>query len=290
MSQYHLWSWSLIGSIWGDIAGLLLSLCVLLRLGGVMTRKARSDWFSDANRGSVIIQFALLTPLLFALLLVIFQTALIVQAKLVVNYAAFCAARSAIVVIPSAVRAAISGRAENEGQIFPLDPASPKMNIIRRAGALACAGISPRWTLELALKTGEQFSLSQAANLTSVGFLFPPLGLTDQNPLAFPVDFASRSQYALTGANSAVQIAVQRHPGSADKASYQMVTVVLTYRYYLTVPFASRIFGTRYPGVLNRFNSAYYLPTREQYTLLAEDDFTFPPDQAQNLFQVDNYQ
>jgi hypothetical protein len=287
MPHYRLWSCGLAWSLSGYVAVGAISLLVALRVAGALFRSAKGDWHEEGQRGSVVMQFTLLSPLLFALLLVIFQTALIVQAKLVVNYAAFCAARSAVAMIPAAVRAAVSGHAENEGQINPQDPASPKMAIITRAGALACAGISPRWNADLALATGVLPSFSSGAKLAEIGLVFTPLQVpAAMNRATFAADFASRAQYALNGENTTVQLSTERHPGSDDKASYQMVTVTLSYRYYLTVPFANRIFGTRFPGIL----SAYYLPAKEQYTLLAEDDPTFPPGQQQNLFVTDNYQ
>lgn len=70
-----------------------------------------------------MVEFAIVFPVVFLFFLVIIQIALLVTARQVVNYAAFCAARSAIVQIPEDTQKARAKAA--------------------RAAAIACAPISP---------------------------------------------------------------------------------------------------------------------------------------------------
>lgn len=289
MPEYYIWSWHLVRSLWAEVVILGAGMILILRLSGVIFRKARHDWFEEGTRGSLVFQFALLLPLLVSLLLVIFQTALIVQAKLVVNYAAFCAARSAITVIPAAIQAASTGVIEGEGQINTSNPSYPKMTIIRRAGALACAAISPPLSAGLALQVGvpSLTALAQTtATLLAVRVLFPPAGLPPQSSANDPLDYATRAQYALAPNVTTAVVSTEVHSApDQDHSNYEMVTVTLNYKYFLTVPGANRIYGKPYLGIAGLFNlgNAYYLQASETYTLLAETDPTFPASQNPNV-------
>jgi len=214
-------------------------------------------------------EFVMLTPLLLIVLMLTFQIALIVQAKFVVNYAAFCAARSAIVVIPTAVESSVTGKLDAENQINTNDPDSPKMHIIRRAAALACAGISPPLSSDIERNS---FINPAPPGITAlrVVTLFPSIV---PGP-SMPAQFLLRSPYALAASNTTVAVQAEKHSGSADQASYQLITTKVIYRYYLTVPIANWLFGTSFG-----FLSGYYIPIHEQYTLPSETDSIFPPGQ-----------
>jgi len=74
--------------------------------------------------GQAMVEFAVVFPVVFLLCLVIMQTFLLLTARQVVNYAAYCAARSAIVFLPDSGNAAAKKKAE-------------------RAAIIACWSISP---------------------------------------------------------------------------------------------------------------------------------------------------
>src|SRR5262245_61100301 len=109
--EVNLMFWSINESLLRSVAPYLLTILALTlyvwRLMSVMARartehaRRRPEPAANDESGASAVEMTLLLPLLLALLLTILQVALLVQAKFVVNYAAFCAARSAIVAIPS---------------------------------------------------------------------------------------------------------------------------------------------------------------------------------------------
>ncbi len=88
-------------------------------------------------RGMAVLEFALLFPIALAVVMIMIQTALLMAGNLVVHYAAFCAARSAIVTVPMNW----SDQGEPRNVIMPN---GLKLEFIRRAAvqavAPACAG------------------------------------------------------------------------------------------------------------------------------------------------------
>lgn len=94
------------------------------------------------QRGTSVLEFALVLPLLLLLLLTIMQFSLLYNAGQVVQYAAHAAARSAIVYVPSDVPSD-EGISDPSLQLT-LSNESAKYATIKKAAALACVGISPR--------------------------------------------------------------------------------------------------------------------------------------------------
>jgi Flp pilus assembly protein TadG len=86
----------------------------------LMLRKA----LRKEESGQAMVEFAVVFPVVFLLCLVIMQTFLLLSARQVVNYAAYCAARSAIVFLPDSGNAEAKKKAE-------------------RAAIIACWSISP---------------------------------------------------------------------------------------------------------------------------------------------------
>ncbi len=82
-------------------------------------KKLRKD-----ENGQAMVEFAVVFPVVFLLCLIIMQAFLLLSARQVVNYAAYCAARSAIVFFPD------SGHAEAKKKA-------------KRAAIIACWSISP---------------------------------------------------------------------------------------------------------------------------------------------------
>lgn len=77
------------------------------------------------ENGQAMVEFVVVFPVVFLLCLVIMQTFLLLSARQVVNYAAYCAARSAIVFLPESGNTIAKKKA-------------------KRAAALACWSISPK--------------------------------------------------------------------------------------------------------------------------------------------------
>ncbi|MBI1353565.1 MAG: hypothetical protein GC160_04410 [Acidobacteria bacterium] len=230
-----------------------------------------------SDRGAVVVQFMLLLPLLLSILLLVLQVGLIAQAKLVVNYAAFAAARSAVVVIPSAVRSSLTGLEEGPNEIAGGER-SAKLAIIRRAAALACAAISPPRSAELAAAVGEDEAVLGRAQLEAVALLF-------SGGSSSAGQYADRAWYAFAGDNTTIDVDVESHPGAGTGGtSYSLVTVTVTYRYFLAAPFADRLLGTQFEGAA-LWGGPYYLPIVERYTLTSEDDLVFPDPSLGDLFE-----
>jgi len=77
------------------------------------------------ENGQAMVEFVVVFPVVFLLCLVIMQTFLLLTARQVVNYAAYCATRSAIVIFPES------------GSTIAKEKA-------KRAAAIACWSISPK--------------------------------------------------------------------------------------------------------------------------------------------------
>ena len=73
----------------------------------ILGKKLRKE-----ESGQAMVEFAVVFPVVFLLCLVIMQTFLLLSARQVVNYAAYCAARSAIVFLPDSGNAEAKKKAE----------------------------------------------------------------------------------------------------------------------------------------------------------------------------------
>lgn len=284
--MYNPFSENFLFSLIPYLAIIFVSVIIEIRIVGIILNLKKEKNFTLRNlifdqQGSSTMEFALLLPLLLAILMVILQIALIVQAKFIVNYAAFCAIRSAIVTIP----AKISGNGDieepNEMDIGNAD--SPKMQILRRAAALPCVAISPNLSASLVLATGTGINSSVITQLPKVMVVSPP----KDEGLNFLKALISRGHYAYNKENTKIEI--------QPNASYQedgkfkdndLITVKLTYKYYLAIPFANRALGTAYSGLGgfgSFFSRAWYLPITEQYSLINEGEPVFPESQEDFL-------
>lgn len=269
---YSIWSGSLLRSLRTDavlaIVALIPPSCV-----AVFWRPLRVH-FLRSQAGLITVEFILLLPLLMASLLTAFQVALIMQAKFVVNYAAFCAVRSAAVLLPEAVHSTVSNTTESFNQMDGNNPNAPKVRIVRRAAALACAGISPPMTARLTEATGVLPDRSTELPLGAIAILFA----AEANGQPVSQQLLLRAPYALSGSNTTVTVTTAPQQTSSKGTAYTVVTAKLKFRYYLTVPFADRLLGKRF--LLSRFlgAAAYYAEINEQYSLTSEQDHEFPDD------------
>jgi hypothetical protein len=292
----------LVRSIAPHAAAAFLLLILAARLAGAFAesgrwRRGRGAGAPGPESGASVIEFALVLPLLLTILLLVFQIALLVQAKFVVNYAAFCATRSAIVTIPAKIYSTQTRRYEKSNTLQLNSPASPKMNIIRRAAALPVTAISPPFSPELWVHTG--------APLPNRAYLAPLLMVAGLFPFSTPEgkyvsgELPLRAGYAYDRDNTSVAVSIAGGGGGGggepvvengqivqsgqrrDFADHALVTARVTYRYYLTVPVAGRLLGTPYRGGWLGYltGTGWYYPVTEQYTLPLEGEPEFPPDQ-----------
>ena len=227
------------------------------------TPQAARESLVAGENGRSAIEFLLLLPIVLSILLLILETALMVQAKFVVNYAAFCAVRSAIVWIPAD---APGGEARNH--IERTNPNSDKMQKIWRSAAFACVSISPHFSSSLVDRTGiSDASDDQKEAVERIAAFFPSDG--DGNVAD---SFKNRLAYGFDSANTKIEIVAEsgsHDQNAGDYGDHDPVTVRVTHRFYLGIPLANRLMGTSFavgPG------SGFYYPITEQYTLLNEGE------------------
>lgn len=260
--HYSVFTSSFVSSVWPIFAlGIVLAV-IAIRLAGAIARSANNVNVKevDAESGSSAVEFVLVIPPLAVLLLMILQIALIVQAKFVVNYAAFCAARSAIVVIPDNVAA--NRIVETRNHIGNPDT-SEKVETIHRAAALPLSAISP--LAGFSLETGLPVLTNPDATVQLLKLI--PF---DVGSPSMVWQMMQRAPYAYDHENTVVKVLTLEGKEGGSFRDHDWVTVKVTYRYYLAVPFAKKLFGTAYsdnPISNFLFGTNFYYPISEQYTL-----------------------
>jgi hypothetical protein len=135
----------LLPHLWQTPAGLWLLAVILLaalewRLLRALACARATAAGPRAIRGAAVFEFALLFPIAVMILAIIVQLSLMLTGNLAVNYAAYAAARAAVVQIPRDL-ALSGGEGPNE---LVYDPFSAKMRQIRRAAALAVTPVAGR--------------------------------------------------------------------------------------------------------------------------------------------------
>jgi hypothetical protein len=251
------------------VLGIILSL-VALRFAAVIAKSRKPESIVvDQESGASAVEFVMVLPALAVLLLMILQIALLVQAKFVVNYAAFCAARSAIVIIPDDVPG--SRPPEPRNRVGNPDR-SEKIEIIHRSAALPLTAISPVPGFNGATGWPLITNPEPIADLIK-------LAPFDVGPRSMMGQVMLRAPYAYHPDNTAVKVINAQGNEGGEFLDHDWVTVKVSYRYYLAVPFAKRLFGTAYSnnGILNMlFGTDYYYPIVEQYTLPVDGEPMLP--------------
>src|SRR3982751_2374965 len=170
----------------------------------------RLAWSEES--GTATLDFVLTFPFFVMILLIVIQFALMVNARIVVSWAAFAAARSAIVWTDDGLEVA-KKRAQ-------------------RAAAVACTAISPSGLTLPSLDSGAMLLLAHGGAIVPHRFLRVP----------------RMHSYAL----SATEVEIQAGNEKGKIGPHDPVTVTVTYQFHLAVPYAdgifSRAFGGRYMG------------------------------------------
>ncbi len=271
LPQYSMFTSSFVKSIVPLVLLALVLGFLALRFSNAIAKSRRIALVANANddeSGASAVEFVLVLPALAVLLLMILQIALIVQAKFVVNYAAFCAARSAVVVIPDEV----SGRpSESRNQIADPD-SSNKTETIQHSAALPLTAISPLPGFSVARGVPVLTNPAVIADLIR-------LAPFDVTPRSMMGQVMLRAPYAYHLENTAVKVVTPQGTNGGSFRDHDWVTVQVQYRYYLAVPFAKKLFGTSYSGnpFWNMlFGTDYYYPIVEQYTLPLDGEPMLP--------------
>lgn len=158
-----LWPW--FAMLVGTVGGMLL----LVRCSGAQLRLPRLRRLHDDEQGGVqSLSFVLTLPLFMMCLAFILQISQVLIGTIVVHYAAFAAARSAIVWIPATLGPgneqedcigvrALLGEVDG-GLQYEIRPGGRKYRQIQFAAALACAPICPSRETALAREHGHPAS------------------------------------------------------------------------------------------------------------------------------------
>jgi hypothetical protein len=180
---------------------LVLAAAFTMRLGMVIVqRQAAAGALAGAEGGTAVLDFVLTLPFFAMSVMIVVQTALLVNARLLVGYAAFAAARSAVVSREHATDAA----------------------------ALACLPISPGVGGPIATLSGAKVALAF-------------IGGSD--PLRRIARAGAKYEYAL--AATSVELS-----GIEDPARAAPITATVSYRFYLSVPYAGAIFAALLGGTM----------------------------------------
>jgi hypothetical protein len=210
-------------------------------------------------------EFALAFPVFLMCVLVTVQIALMVNATLIVDYAAFCAARSAAVWLPQSL-----GGREPANTIEPHEdwswmPDSQKWARVHGAATLAVIPISPRLTrfrfglegrpLPRTLNPSYLEALAGAADARVRGGFSArqvALAVLDKWPYAY--------YYTNVDLLDAAGHVASQFQGT--------VTARVTHNFEMAVPFAGPLFGASFGSRYIPLIGGYYVPISASYTLM----------------------
>jgi len=203
------------------LAGLVPLGLVLRRAGAA--RRARSGGRPAAQDGAAIVEFALVLPIATMLVLVMIQSTLLMAGDLCVHYAAYCAARSAIVTVPDDL-------APTEPPNVVVDPAaSRKMRRIQLAAVWAVLPVS---------SSSPNVPLEDADILTrGLEDFFAAYGR--EAPGWVDGQLHRRLSYA--EAYTGVSLAPPAN--GLAYGDHEDLRVTVRHVYYLSIPYASWVFG-----------------------------------------------
>lgn len=195
----------------------------------------RTRRLAIGTRGQAMTEFAISFPVVLITTLILMQLALMYQAKNVVTYAAFAAARAAVVYIPSEE----GGEAKHSINI----DGGEKIDKIRQAAAMACIPISPRASVVLD-------GLPLAGDIISQAF-----SAFSQMMSAFGIagEYIDSALQRFAFATFATDVVLYK----ADENGYQEqsgqvswnwpdendVGVLVKHRFYLAIPLVNRFIG-----------------------------------------------
>ncbi len=196
---------------------------------------ARRPAMAMGTRGQAMTEFAISFPIVLITTLILMQLALMYQAKNVVTYAAFAAARAAVVYIPSEQ----GGEAKHS---INLD-GGEKLDKIQQAAAMACIPISPRASVVLG---GLPFVGAIIANAFSAfSQMMSAFGIAGEyvdsalQRFAFST-FATEVVLYKADENGYVEQSGQVSWNWPDEND---VGVLVRHRFYLSIPLVNRFIG-----------------------------------------------
>ncbi len=236
--------WCLVGFVACGALGLLALWFILRRF-----RMARALEIHHDRQGTTIVEFPFALIVLVLMALLTWQLGFLVSAYILVDYAAFAAARVAIVQIPPNVSSEEPAHAVRDIGL----EGSAKGDEIQEAAAFVCYPMSDVWSGDDSW-TSEIPILQQVMKLPGVEAFTDSLGMEE---------FARRFLYARQ--NTSARLVVEgKDSGAHSYAGGSLVTVEVTHDYSLRIGIAARIFASR------RESWGYITPVKGRATLLYE--------------------
>lgn len=249
----------LLHALWPWAAGAVVSALAAVVLGrALFQRRPARAVLRLGEAGTTELEFVLALPPFLVMVFTTIQLALLVNAQVVVDYAAYCAARSASVWVAQSVRQ-------------PHDPAnairpelrSQKWQTISSSAWLACTPISP----PLSSVAVEQLGLAPRMGESELRrFLARPLiprtGMGEA--LRLGTGLLDRSLYAVH--NTEVTIGAAEDPRRQTFAKTESLRVAVRHDYRLSVPGAAPVLG----WALGHYSWTwgFQVPLRSSYTMM----------------------
>ena len=210
----------------------LLSLVALYLVVGVMWRLGRTRRRPGGQSGTAAIEFVLLFPVALCIVLVMIQSVLVVTGNIVVHYAAYAAARAAVVWVPEKVSYEeprnVVGNPAYSAKMLHIRGAA--VEVLKAVSASASgAGGAGEAPGSVVLKEGYDrfFSLHNRPTPRWVQTMLP-------------------GKYDYAWEYTEVTLAP---PADGEKyGDHEDLTVSVRHWLYLSVPYAKRFFGDRLPG------------------------------------------
>ncbi|MEE2827681.1 MAG: TadE/TadG family type IV pilus assembly protein [Myxococcota bacterium] len=257
-----------------------LGLAVLRACGLIFRRLRTGQRPAMGESGQAMTEVVVSFPVLLITTLILMQMALMYQARNVVTYAAFSAARAAIVWVPA--------EAESEGKHQINVGGGEKWNKIQQAAAMACVPISPRAGLVL---EGLPFVGDLIADAFSAfSSMISSLGLGADYTDAALQRYAYSSYATEVTLYKATEFGFEVQSGEVqwDYPDGADVGVLVEHRYYLPIPLVNRYIGEEWsvfslgpisvdlPGEYTIIRSTAFLPL-EGETGSPNDGWAAPP-------------
>ncbi len=258
---------------------LVFLMIIFSTINAAKKSKRKLKDLGDDEDGQALTEFILIFPLQLFITLCIMQLSLIYTARLVVNYAAFNAARAAVVVIPQSIEEEVSGHidlpqnpesdsSDSESESSEEEKKMKKFKLIERAAAISlmpvCHGAKAFLSdVKISLFGSEPKSIMDMLDavqfttviellgefINSVGDVF---GINDLGKYTQAVFY--RYIYACLFAN--VQILDTNMDVQYDGKDYtrsDLVVVRVRFPYYLAIPIANKFMGKKFDKDMYNF-------------------------------------
>lgn len=258
---------------------LVFLMIIFSTINAAKKSKRKLKDLGDDEDGQALTEFILIFPLQLFITLCIMQLSLIYTARLVVNYAAFNAARAAVVVIPQSIEEEVSGHidlpqnpendsSDSESESSEEEKKMKKFKLIERAAAISlmpvCHGAKAFLSdVKISLFGSEPKSIMDMLDavqfttviellgefINSVGDVF---GIHDLGKYTQAVFY--RYIYACLFAN--VQILDTNMDVQYDGKDYtrsDLVVVRVRFPYYLAIPIANKFMGKKFDKDMYNF-------------------------------------